>query len=172
MALNTPMREETMPIIGTGDIASVLPNNNLLFFASGVSNSQETRESEYQREVDLLLEQPRGAHIVYFSSLAIFYSDTPYTRHKRAMELRIKDTWPHYTIIRLGNIDWGINPHTLINYLRAHPEAEIRDEYRFVISKDEFLYWISLIPDFSCEMNCPGKRMKVREIYETYCRPN
>ena len=45
-------------ITGSGDIASVLPNReDLHFFASGVSNSQETRESEYEREEDLLLEQ-------------------------------------------------------------------------------------------------------------------
>jgi hypothetical protein len=43
-----------MPIVGNGDIASVLVDYpNRLFFASGVSNSLETREEEYQKEKDL-----------------------------------------------------------------------------------------------------------------------
>lgn len=160
-------------IIGHGDLASVLPNwDDLLFFASGVSNSQEKRESEYQREIDLLLEQPREAHIVYFSSLAVFYSDTRYTQHKLAMEALVKDNFKRYTIIRLGNITWGTNPNTLINYFRNQRKEGkallIRDEYRYIIDKDEFLHWISLIPPWNVEMNCPGKRMLVREIVHEY----
>lgn len=160
-----------MAIIGRGDIASILPEReDLLFFASGVSNSQETRESEYQREVDLLLEQPRDAHIVYFGSLAIFYSETRYTQHKLDMEAMIKENFPSYCIIRIGNIDWGTNPHTLINYLRDNPNAEIRDEYRYVVSQDEFLHWIDLIPGWSVEMNVAGKKLKVKEIKDVYTK--
>jgi hypothetical protein len=156
-------------VIGTGDIASVLPDRyDLLFFASGVSNSQETKESEYKRELKLLLKQPRNAHIVYFSSLAVFYSDTRYTQHKRAMESLIANVFENYTIIRLGNITWGTNPHTLINYLKAHPKAKIRDEYRYICDKEEFLHWINLIPSVSCEMNIPGRRLKVQQIKEEY----
>jgi len=159
-----------MPIIGDGDIASVLPDRkDLLFFASGVSNSKEIRESEYQREEDLLLKQDQRNHFVYFSSLAIFYSHTRYTKHKLKMENRVKEKFPAYTIIRLGNIIWGNNPHTLINYLKAHPEAEIRDEYRFICDKEELLHWINLIPKWSCEMNVPGRRMKVADIVKEYC---
>jgi hypothetical protein len=156
--------------VGKGDIARVLPASDKLFFASGVSNSLCESGREFGREIRLLLDQPRDAHIVYFSTLSIFYKDSPYTRHKRYMELLIKEHFPMNCIVRLGNISWGRNPHTLINYLRDHPEAEIRDEYRYVIDKDEFLHWISLIPDFPVEMNCPGRRMKVKEIYDTFCR--
>lgn len=156
-------------IIGNGDLAGVLPDrDDLMFFASGVSNSQEARESEYQREANLLLDQHRGSHIVYFSSLAVFTSNTRYAQHKRDMESMVKLNFPNYTIIRLGNIDWGTNPHTLINYLRAHPDAEIRNEWRYIIDIDEFLHWIDLIPEWSCEMNCPGRMMKVAEIVRDY----
>lgn len=160
-------------IVGYGDIASVLPQdlNHLLFFASGVSNSQENRQSEFRREEELLLEQDYKKHIVYFSSLAVFYGDTPYVRHKMLMERLIKEYFPTYTIIRIGNITWGTNPHTLINYLREHPDAELRDEYRYIVDKDEFLYWIGMIPDWSCELNVPGRRMKVKEVYERYVAP-
>ena len=156
-------------IVGNGDIASVLTDReDRLYFVSGVSNSQETRKSEYEREKKLLLSQDKYRHIVYVSTLAVFYTDTLYAQHKLRMEKLIKENFKHYTIIRIGNIDWGTNPNTLINYLRAHPEAEIRDVYRYVIDKEEFLYWVNLIPEWPCEMNIVGTRMKVIDIWRKY----
>jgi len=158
-------------IIGSGDIASVLKDRpGFIWFASGVSNSQEKREAEYGREIDLLLEQDKSKHLVYFSSLSIFYAEGRYQIHKRQMEEIIKSNWKKYTIVRLGNISFGVNPHTLINYLRAHPEAEIRDEYRYVIDKEEFLHWMNLIPGWSCEFNIPGRMLKVKQIKDEYVR--
>lgn len=157
-------------VVGDGDIASVLTDKvEMLYFASGVSNSREIEESEYRREVDLLLEQDKTLHVVYFSTLASLYSETRYTRHKRYMEVIIKNNFPKYTIVRLGNISWGTNPHTLINYLRSHPKAKIKDEYRYIVDKEEFLYWIGLIPEWNYEMNITGERLKVRTIKEKYC---
>lgn len=156
-------------IVGDGDIASVLTDReDRLYFVSGVSNSQETRRSEYEREKKLLLSQDRYRHIVYVSTLAVFYTDTLYAQHKLRMERLIKQNFKHYTILRIGNITWGTNPHTLINYLRAHPEAEIRDVYRYVVDEEEFLYWVNLIPEWPCEMNIIGRRMKVKEIVDEY----
>lgn len=161
-------------IIGHGDIASVLPKKSrLLFFASGVSNSRETRESEYKREKNLLLQQNRKAHIVYFSTLAVLYGNNRYVQHKKEMEELIKREFPRYTILRLGNITWGTNPHTIINFLRARLKkgipVKIEDTYRYIIDMDEFLHWINLIPNWNCEMNVPGRRMKVSEIVDEYC---
>jgi len=156
-------------IIGNGDIASALPDrDDLLFFASGVSNSKETRESEYEREKNLLMKQDFDSHLVYFSSLCVFFSNNRYAKHKLEMEKIVKTYFLQWTIIRLGNIDWGNNPNTLINYLRNHPEAEIQDVYRYIADKEEFLHWIDLIPKWSCEINIPGKRMKVAEIAKEY----
>lgn len=156
-------------IVGNGDIASVLTDReDRLYFVSGVSNSQETRRSEYEREKNLLLAQDKYRHIVYVSTLAVFYTDTLYVQHKLRMERLIKKHFKHYTIIRIGNIDWGTNPNTLINYLRAHPDAEIKDVYRYVVSKEEFLYWVNLIPEWPCEMNIVGRRLKVKEIVDEY----
>jgi hypothetical protein len=161
-------------IIGNGDIASALTDRkDRLYFASGVSNSQEMRESQYTREKNLLLRQGRKAHIVYFSSLAVFYGDNRYVQHKRQMEDLIKQEFPRYTIIRLGNITWGTNPHTIINFFRLRLKAgkpiKVQDAYRYIIDKDEFLHWIRLIPDWNSEMNIPGRRMKVKEIIDEYC---
>lgn len=156
-------------MVGKGDIASVLPErDDLLFFASGVSNSQETDIEAFRRESALLLEQRRDTHIVYFGSLAIFYANTPYTEHKRQMECLVKTQFDRHTIIRIGNITWGDNPHTFINYFREHPETEVRDEYRYVVDQPEFLHWINLIPAWNSEMNIPGRRMKVQEAIDEY----
>lgn len=160
-------------VVGHGDVGSALPErDDLLFFASGVSNSQEKRESEYQREIDLLLSQSRDMHLVYFSSLAVFYANTRYAKHKRSMEALVKEAFKHYTIIRLGNITWGSNPNTLINYFRNQRKEGkalfIRDEYRYIVEKEEFLHWISLIPAWNAEMNIPGRKMTVREVVNVY----
>lgn len=159
-------------IIGNGDIASVLTDKDgWIYFASGVSNSRETSRVEFQKEIDLLEAQPRDQHIVYFSSIAALYSDGPYFDHKRNMEERVRK-FPSYAIVRIGNIDWGTNPNTIINYFRNQvargEELEIQDTFRYVVSKEEFIYWMSLIPDWNCEMHISGERMTVQQIVNKY----
>lgn len=158
-------------IIGNGDIASVLEivdRENRIYFASGVSNSQEKRESEYQREIDLLLKQDKTKKLVYFSSLCIFYSKSRYADHKIEMEDLVKQNFPSYTIVRLGNITWGDNPHTIINFLKNELKSgrkpKIEKLYRYLVDKDELLHWLAMIPERNCEMNVTGKRLKIREI--------
>ncbi len=167
-------------IIGHGAIASVLEGLPLtmdpdwIFFASGVSNSQEIDETEYRREKALLLQQDEDKHIVYFSSLGVFNRNERYFEHKREMEVFIKSIFNKYTIFRIGNILWeNDNPHTFLNaYRKAMNEGRefvIRDEWRYVIDKNEFLYWVGLIPqEYSCEINIPGQRMKVADIIKQY----
>jgi len=157
-------------IIGNGDLATVLKEvqrSDLWFFASGVSNSQEERKEEYEREKELLKSQPYDCHLVYFSSLGVFFSDTRYINHKREMESIVKTKFAHYTIVRLGNITWGTNPHTFINAYRIKPYV-VKDEYRYIIDKDEFLDWIKAIPNWSCEMNVQGRRMKIIDALKEY----
>lgn len=160
-------------IIGNGTIASILPDREgFLFFASGVSNSQETKESEYQREIDLLLQQNKKLHIVYFSTLSLFYNTTRYTQHKKYMEELIKKNFKHYTIMRLGSPTWGNNPNHLVSFFRnkiSNKESfQIWDTERYILEKEEFLHWINKIPPWNCEMNVPGIRMKVKEIVKKY----
>jgi len=158
-------------IIGTGDIASALTDReDKIYFASGVSNSKETRTKEFEREIRLLVENSNfmDKQLVYFSSLSIFYSDTPYTEHKRFMESLVKLYCSKYCIVRLGNITWGENPNTLINYLKNKIKnfetMIINDVYRYLVDKDEFLHWINLIPNRNYEMNITGTRLKVTDI--------
>lgn len=156
-------------IIGNGTVASaIIDRENLVFFASGVPNSLEIRESEYQREKNLLMKQDFDKHIVYFSTLSVFFTDSRYTHHKKEMEDLIKRHFKHYTIMRLGNTSWSGNKIHLINFFKDKIEKnepfEIRDVYRYVLDKEEFQHWIKMIPDFNCEMNVTGRRMKVKDI--------
>lgn len=158
-------------IEGKGDIASVLKDREgFIFFASGVSNSREDRETEYQREKDLLLVQDKSKHLVYFGSLCIFYSNSRYAKHKKEMEELVKQNFKSYTIVRLGNITWGTNPNTIINYFRGQiarkEPIEIQNTYRYIVDLGEFLHWMALIPKWNCEMNITGKRMTIRQIVE------
>lgn len=155
-----------MPIIGHGDISSVLiDREDITFFASGVSDSKCTDPKKFKREEDLLKEQPRHIHLVYFSTLSIYYNWNPYVAHKKRMEQVVKDLFQSYTIVRIGNISWGTNPNTFINYLKAHPEAEVQKTYRHIIDKDEFQYWLSMIPvKQRNEMNVPGKMWWVPDL--------
>ena len=145
-------------IVGHGDIASALTDrHDLVYFASGVSNSQETREAEYQREIELLHKQNPRLHLVYFSSLCVFHSDTRYARHKRTMEKLVSYLFSPYTIVRIGNITWGRNPCTLINYIRNRIRnrlpIDVQNVYRYIVVKEEFTHWMDMIPSWSCEMN-------------------
>lgn len=129
-------------IVGSGDIAKILKDREgALFFASGVSNSGCEDRAQFKREKTLLMEQPKDLCIFYFSTISIDYKQSPYTRHKLSMERLIKSNWNHYNIIRIGNITWGTNPNTFINYLRNKKKmgepVEYLDEYRFIVDKDQ-----------------------------------
>ena len=138
-----------MPIIGRGDIARALRphnNKNALFFASGVSKSTTSNIKEFKREEELLIEMFTTHYnkcLFYFSSINID-ADTPYMQHKRNMEVLIKKIWTHYYIIRLGNIWWGKNRFTFINFitdpLRKVDFRKVRwKEKKYVIYRDDFV---------------------------------
>ena len=86
------------------------------------------------------------------------------------MERLIKKNFRHYTIIRLGNINFGNNPHTIINFIYKKIEDDepfdIKDVYRHVIDEHEFKYWMTKIPSWNCEFNCPGRMIKVKDLVD------
>lgn len=142
-----------MPILGRGDIARALNDREgALFFASGVSNSSCFDEEAFRRERDLLMIQDTKLCIFYFSTMSIFLKEvgTPYTFHKQKMERMIKSNWNNYNIIRLGNIDWGTNPNTFLNYLKGKKDRgevyHVVDEFRYMIGKDTLLALTDNLP--------------------------
>ena len=159
-------------IIGTGDIASVLNDRDgAIFFAAGVSNSSEKRESEFLREYDLLSQQDKSKCIFYFSSITIddITKNNDYIAHKRKMELLIKSNFENYNIIRIGNITWGTNPNTFINYIKNKIKngetVEIKDEYKYMIDKDQLVLLTNNLPLIGQNQISVFSRMaKVKEL--------
>lgn len=162
-------------IVGKGDIASILNDRDrIIFFASGVSNSQCTDEKQFERERDLFMEMflKYGNYeysFFYFSSLSIYTKVSPYTLHKIKMENLVKMSYPNYCIIRIGNVTWGQNPNTFINYFRNCIENDIpyqvRDEYKYLINEKELLTLTDNIPvTGKYELSVTGRIVKVQDV--------
>ena len=159
-------------IVGRGDIASVLNDRDgAIFFVSGVSNSNETRESEFMREIKLLDKQDKTKCIFYFSSIALddVNKNSQYLQHKRNMELLVKSNFENYNIIRIGNITWGSNPNTFINYIKNKKSkgepVEIKDEYKYMIDKEQLVLLTDNLPLTGQNTLCVfGRMAKVAEL--------
>jgi len=161
-------------IVGRGDIASVLNDRDgAIFFVSGVSNSSETRESEFMREIELLDKQDRTKCLFYFSSISVDDLDkvdnNRYLQHKRRMELLVKSNFENYNIIRIGNISWGNNPNTFLNYIRNKIKngepVQIKDEYKYVIDREQLVLLTDNLPLNGKNTLCVfGKMAKVNDL--------
>lgn len=159
-------------IIGNGNIARVLTDrDDVTFFASGVSDSGCTDVAQFARELKLLLQQDRNKHLVYFGTLSIYISDSPYNRHKVHMERMVKELFESYTIVRPGVLEWGKNPTTIHNIFRRkiaeNETIEIQDVYRWITPLKDFQYWMSLIRVGEREeMNITGQLVKAADILQ------
>lgn len=115
-------------IIGNGILANALrlyDKEDVIFFASGVSNSLEKNPAEFEREIALLksvISQNADKKLVYFSTCSIYdpsKSGSPYVLHKLTVEKTIAEQCSSFVIFRVGNaVGRGGNPNTLINFLK------------------------------------------------------
>ena len=161
-------------IVGRGDIASVLNDREgAIFFVSGVSNSSEIRDSEFMREIELLDKQDRTKCLFYFSSISVDdiqkVSSNKYLQHKLRMEMLIKSNFENYNIIRIGNITWGTNPNTFINYIKNKKSkgepVQIKDEYKYIIDRDQLVMLTDNLPLNGQNTLCVfGRMAKVSEL--------
>lgn len=114
-------------IVGNGLIANLFreyDREDVVFFASGVSNSLETAPSAFLREEQLVrttIEEHPGKLFIYFSTCSIYDSsknDSLYVNHKLRMERWVEELCPRYLILRVSNaVGKGGNPNLLMNYL-------------------------------------------------------
>lgn len=112
-------------------------DNNILVFASWVSNSQNTDESEFKREIDLIhntIIHNKTKLFVYISSCSISDEtlvNSLYVKHKIQAENIIKTLCPEYLILRTSNPIWFTqNPNTIINFL-----------YNKILTSEHFIVW-------------------------------
>lgn len=97
-------------------------NKEQHIFASGVSDSGNISQEEFEREYILLQNVlSKGSEtLVYFSTCSIYdisLKNTSYVKHKLLMEEVIRMSGNPYLIFRLSNpVGKTKNPHTLINF--------------------------------------------------------
>jgi len=140
-------------IIGRGTIAQLLSKfsnrEDVIIFASGVSNSLENDENEFQREINLLFQTINNIKdnqtFVYFSTINIFdpsLQENRYVLHKKNIEKIITSHLNEFIIIRTPIlIARSNNPHLLVNYLIYH----IKNKLEFVVFKNAYRYFINSI---------------------------
>lgn len=114
-------------IVGNGLIGTVFRNNdkkNTVFFASGVSNSLEKNNTNFQREEVLLrktIQENSNKLLVYFSTCSVYDSSknqSAYVQHKLRMENMVEKLAPFYLVLRASNaVGNGGNPNLLLNYV-------------------------------------------------------
>ena len=113
-------------VVGNGLLASAFSHyendDQVIIFASGVSNSKETNEKEFEREELLLKNMSKDKILIYFSTCSVYDPSTQgsqYVRHKMHMERLIHMYFENYIVFRLPIIV-GItdNPNTFFNYFK------------------------------------------------------
>ncbi len=129
-------------IVGNGIIARMLEDKSeVIYFASGVSNFNENRVSEFKREFELLkktIQKYPTKQLVYFSTIRVNDKvKNAYIKHKLNQEKYIKNHCKSYLILRLGNVfEVGGNPNNLINFL----VNKIENQQEFQIWKNAKRY--------------------------------
>jgi nucleoside-diphosphate-sugar epimerase len=148
-------------IVGNGIIAKAFltykENDEVLIFASGVSNSTNLDQAQFERERLLLrttIKENPTKTLVYFSTCSILdpsVNNGAYVAHKIAMEILVKENASRYLIVRLSNIvGVGGNEKTLINYLYQAVQKEKAIELwaqaeRNVLGQEDMVYIVSEI---------------------------
>lgn len=127
-------------VIGNGLIArafkeSLGKNEDVVVFASGVSNSTQVDQAEFEREMNLLkkcIDDNPNKKLIYFSTLSIIDSvvkQRPYVAHKINVETLIRECASNYLIFRVSNVvGSSMNPYTVLNFLFNAVSKEIQIE--------------------------------------------
>lgn len=114
-------------IIGYGMLARAfaryMSDQRHLIFASGVSDSAETREAAFLREENLLrqtLLQHADKKLIYFSTCSIYDSslhNSVYVQHKSYMEHLVRTCRQDFIIFRLPQVVGVTQSPTIVNFL-------------------------------------------------------
>ncbi|WP_241330176.1 NAD-dependent epimerase/dehydratase family protein [Chryseobacterium arthrosphaerae] len=155
-------------IIGNGILANAIrfyDREDVIFFASGVSNSLEKNPAEFEREISLLksvMNQHPDKKLIYFSTCSIYDASktaSPYVMHKLTIEKIIAEQHSNFIIFRVGNaVGRGGNPNTLINFLKSSILSENKltihnNARRILIGTDDIASFVGkYINDFNDEI--------------------
>ena len=143
-------------VIGNGMIANYvkkIDRNDVVFFASGVSDSNCKNENDYQREVELLERKIKlGGTIVYFSSIPGYIINKRYLEHKKKIEDLIEKSGKKFIILRIPHlIGRGGNRSNFINYLwssiNEDREVNIFTVKRSLLDVDDLIRILDILID-------------------------
>tara|TARA_B110000003_G_scaffold129188_1_gene131236 strand:+ start:84 stop:785 length:702 start_codon:yes stop_codon:yes gene_type:complete len=115
-------------VVGNGMVASKFihysERNDVIIFASGVSNSKLAIKTEFEREKKLLhkiLLNNTAKKLIYFSTFNLYdpvEKTSPYCLHKSGMEEFISINVPNYNIFRLGHVAGAsAKEYTILSFL-------------------------------------------------------
>lgn len=130
-------------IVGGGLIANAFKkqnfDENIIVFASGVSNSKQLTRLDCERELNLLkdciVNNRDNKTFLYFSTYSIdnpLENESPYVLHKLSAENYIKNNSKKYLIVRTGNVvGKSGNYNTIFNFM-----------FQKIKNSEEFELWI------------------------------
>lgn len=142
-------------VVGSGLLASAFAeyttNEDIVIFASGVSNSKEISREEFDREKlllnDYLEKYGKNKHFIYFSTCSVYdtyFERSEYSKHKINMEKIIIEKAFSYNIFRLPQVLGNNNKNQLIGFLyesiKMEKSFQLFDIERNIIDiKDVFI---------------------------------
>jgi len=138
-------------VIGNGLLSNAFSkyklNEEILVFASGVSNSSSNNQQEFGRELSLLDTILKSqTRLIYFSTISIYdpdLKDNLYINHKRKIESIIRESSNDYLIFRLPIlVGHTKNPFTLCNHIANQinsnkPIKIFKNACRYLIDVDD-----------------------------------
>ncbi len=141
-------------VVGRGMVAkkfdAFAQDDNVLIFASGVSNSKCTDEKEYARERNLMMESlnsNKDKIFVYVSTYSVFdpsQNESHYVKHKLNVEQYIAEHANRYLILRASNlVGKSTNPNTVLNFfvdsIKHHKKFNLwQNATRNLLDVDDF----------------------------------
>jgi nucleoside-diphosphate-sugar epimerase len=115
-------------VVGSGMVASKFMHyserDDVIIFASGVSNSKLAIKTEFEREKKLLCDillNNTAKKLIYFSTFNLYdpvEKNSPYCMHKADIEKFISVNVPNYNIFRLGHVAGAsAREYTILSFL-------------------------------------------------------
>lgn len=175
-------------VIGSGMIAKAfshyVDNDNVIIFASGVSNSKEKDDLLFKREEKMLLDvnsKNLNKKLIYFSTVSIedeSLSNSKYINHKINIENIISENFNNYIIFRLPNIIGNTkNENTFFNFFKNKinndEEIEIqKNASRYIIDIEDVSKYLSPLIDSELKNKtinvCFNEKIKMTDLIKSF----
>lgn len=168
-------------IIGNGLIGSAMQSvddNDTIIFASGVSDSQEARESEFDRERELLNNNlNKSMRLIYFSTVP--KGNSRYMTHKKEMESIVEKNY-NYLILRVqyivgnGGCETNLFNFLKLNLINGSQINIFKNSYRTFFDVEDLVKLVKVLKTCQGVVTVSGVEMmpvkRIVEMMATYLR--